>query len=1171
MRRVLVQAAIGLVLVSAALVGLALAIDQGWQRHRLLDWASRELALALGVEVDVGRSVGRLTEGLDLRDVRLGAAEAPVLTIDRLRVAWQLDRTIETHALVVERVEVEGWTAWFERDLEGRWSGPHTLGADGDDPAAPPSEPAGPTRIDRIEIGPGLVHLAAPADGRLAGVDLAPLAGVDRVVLEAEGQVRGLSLAAQSAPGIDAATLELRLVDALSPNDRALVDALNARVELDGERNLSADLLVRGPSIDVEAELEGTRERIEGLRARFDVGTASPFVAWIPALAGSAGRATGTIEATGPWPSDVEPFDPIAYTGRAEIDASVTALPDAWRARVPPGAAEVDAALRWSNGALAVQRLTARHAAGLDLSATGTLGSAAFEGLSVRAEIDRAEAWLAVQPETESLGLSGPVSLSAQLDGAFDAPTGSIELTSGGLHLGERALGPVAVTARRRDERAGRVDLVVGSPDRPVLEASALLSADLGTATLDATGDLGALPEIEGFDPADTPSGRVRFDGRLARDQGALRLDGVLTGKALAWRGRPVGDARVDLLGEAPIAFDRGAIQVPAAHFEGPWGRATLANPARLALDPDGRWSASTVALDLDPALDEGSPPEARPPARVAVAVAGRGDAIDRVTLQSQGLPVAWITDALPEVPSLGGRVDADARLGIADGRLETQGWIALDTPRYETFEAETLRADWRTEAERVDLRLTAEAFGGVPLSIEARVPAPTDLRPSTLRRAARIADIDARLDGFDLAALAALTPRTLREPSGRLEGTFRRRVDPVTGRADFDGRLRLRDGAITVPLLRRRFSPITGDVQLVDGRLVLDALELGDEQAGARLTGTVELGSAARTPIDARLSLQALPISRSPLFASDATGRLQWTGTLQQPVLRGDITLSDTRIRVPAADDRVLREIRFVTHRSDGRLVEPAASEPDFVASSDLDVEIRVPSDTRIRGQGAHLWVEGTARLRSRPGEPLRVVGEGRVVNGTYTLQGRRFRVQRGEVRLVGDEQLDPVLDVVAELPINDIIAIVDVGGRLSSPVVRLRSSPPMSEQDVLAYLIFGRPAESVGAAGGTRFDAAAARLVAGVAEAELREVLGDSMPVDSIEIGTNDEGEANTLGFGKYLRPDLHFRYVHVLGDEPADRVGVEYRLNDLLSIGSSVSTTGDAGLDLILRHDF
>ncbi|HKK51970.1 MAG TPA: translocation/assembly module TamB domain-containing protein, partial [Myxococcota bacterium] len=86
-----------------------------------------------------------------------------------------------------------------------------------------------------------------------------------------------------------------------------------------------------------------------------------------------------------------------------------------------------------------------------------------------------------------------------------------------------------------------------------------------------------------------------------------------------------------------------------------------------------------------------------------------------------------------------------------------------------------------------------------------------------------------------------------------------------------------------------------------------------------------------------------------------------------------------------------------------------------------------------------------------------------------------------------------------------------------------------------------------------------------------QLREVLGDAMPVDTIEIGADEEGRTSELGFGKYLSRNLFFRYVHILGDEPSDQVSLEYRLNDSFSVGSSVSTTGDAGLDLIFRRDF
>jgi autotransporter translocation and assembly factor TamB len=127
-----------------------------------------------------------------------------------------------------------------------------------------------------------------------------------------------------------------------------------------------------------------------------------------------------------------------------------------------------------------------------------------------------------------------------------------------------------------------------------------------------------------------------------------------------------------------------------------------------------------------------------------------------------------------------------------------------------------------------------------------------------------------------------------------------------------------------------------------------------------------------------------------------------------------------------------------------------------------------------------------------------------------------------------------------------------------------------------VLSYVFFGRPADQVGGTSETAFDAAAARLAAGVAERELHDLLGDAMPIDTIEVEADELGNTSAVGFGKYVGPNLFFRYVHVLGDEPADRVGVEYRLNDTFSIGSSVSSVGDgelgdAGIDLILRHDF
>jgi autotransporter translocation and assembly factor TamB len=456
------------------------------------------------------------------------------------------------------------------------------------------------------------------------------------------------------------------------------------------------------------------------------------------------------------------------------------------------------------------------------------------------------------------------------------------------------------------------------------------------------------------------------------------------------------------------------------------------------------------------------------------------------------------------------------------------------------------------------------------PLRFDATVAVPPGVDLRTIDAWRQHASFRAELDRLDLGVFAPFVPRGVREVTGFASGS----VSLSPGRSGWSavGRLDVEEGGLTVPALRQRFEPVEIRARLEGSRVTLERVRVGPDGDGASLQATVELDPALDFPITGELRLDRLALRRARLVETRLSGGIQLTGSLGAPVVRGALALDDTRVTVPAAGDPIMKEIRILTRDRDASLREAsAAAEPPIFGRADVDMSFSAPRTTRVRGQGAQLFVEGDVRATRRPGEPLRLRGEANVVNGTYSFQGRQFRVRRGTVRLAGDEQVDPLLDVEAHRRVREIVAIVEVSGRLSSPVIRLRSEPDLPERDVLSYLVFGRPAEEVGAAQEANFDAAAAQLAAGVAEQELHEVLGDAMPIDTIEIEADESGETSEVGFGKYIGPDLYVRYLHVLGDEPADQVGVEYRLNENFSIGSSVSTTGDTGLDLILRHDF
>ena len=78
----------------------------------------------------------------------------------------------------------------------------------------------------------------------------------------------------------------------------------------------------------------------------------------------------------------------------------------------------------------------------------------------------------------------------------------------------------------------------------------------------------------------------------------------------------------------------------------------------------------------------------------------------------------------------------------------------------------------------------------------------------------------------------------------------------------------------------------------------------------------------------------------------------------------------------------------------------------------------------------------------------------------GEFTFLGETFPLNSGQVLFTGGGEIDPELSVVAARTTADITARVEVGGRASSPTIRLTSEPVLPEDEVLARILFGKSA---------------------------------------------------------------------------------------------------------------
>jgi translocation and assembly module TamB len=378
-------------------------------------------------------------------------------------------------------------------------------------------------------------------------------------------------------------------------------------------------------------------------------------------------------------------------------------------------------------------------------------------------------------------------------------------------------------------------------------------------------------------------------------------------------------------------------------------------------------------------------------------------------------------------------------------------------------------------------------------------------------------------------------------------------------------------DGSVRAPLLGQTFSPIAGTARLTQGAIQIDGVSIGAPGHALNLQGRVGLAALRPADLDLRLALDHFPLSRSSALETNVNGRLTASGAVGAPHLEGELALDHASLTIGRSDP-VLKELRIVGGSQQSgvaglREIEDRGG--DFPERATADVGFSVPRGTWVRSDDASFEVEGRVRVTKQERDVWRWTGQANVVRGTYDLQHIAFEVRRGRVEFTGGTEMDPTLDVVAEHDVGSVTILAVLSGRLSAPVMRLESEPAMPESDVIAYLLFGRPASELGESDQSGVDHAAIAMAAGMAAGELQRMFGEDLPFDTLDVRPERTG-GGQIGFGKYLSRDVFVRYGHTVGEESDDEIQIEWRINDRWSVQNTVGRR-TSGADIVFGIDY
>jgi translocation and assembly module TamB len=503
-----------------------------------------------------------------------------------------------------------------------------------------------------------------------------------------------------------------------------------------------------------------------------------------------------------------------------------------------------------------------------------------------------------------------------------------------------------------------------------------------------------------------------------------------------------------------------------------------------------------------------------------ALQAAGRvpGKAPGDLQVQLLGLDVHDVYGLLQrDTAGVHGEVELDVQIGGTAAAPTFRGLARLADARFGDFQSPFVQGVLNYESRRLDANLDLWRTGENLLQVEAHLPLDLALTGVEKRQIDGPLSVRAQTDSVSLGLLEAITPAVTRV-GGTLKADVQ--VGGTWAEPRLAGAIDIQNGSMSLPGIGVRFGAVRGGATLEGDSVRLRDVVLTSGGGQLAVGGSMRLENLSHPILGLTLRADKFrAIDVRSFLTLVATGDLQLRGPVFGATLTGEL-LANSGVLYFA--DLVNKRIIDLEDPSIADLVDTtlirrenlgAKFQNRFLDSLRIqDLRVEMGSDVWLRSAEANIQLEGRMRL-SKQGQTYNPTGTLNAPRGTYTLKigpvTRDFTVTRGQVTYTGD--LNAGLDIAAQHTVrsirgDEIPVVASIAGTLYQPKLTLGSTarPPISETDLISYIITGYPANEATLLGqGGALQTGLAYFSSALSSELERALIQDiGVPIDLIEI---------------------------------------------------------------------
>jgi translocation and assembly module TamB len=540
-------------------------------------------------------------------------------------------------------------------------------------------------------------------------------------------------------------------------------------------------------------------------------------------------------------------------------------------------------------------------------------------------------------------------------------------------------------------------------------------------------------------------------------------------------------------------------------------------------------------------------------------------------------LSLATLHSFSPKAPDITGTFSAQAQIrGTAAAPvIEAKGEITDSKIAGQSYRG--ARAFTRYQNQNVAVDIRVEQDDTHSLDVRGTIPLALSWDRGWRAQPAGSMDVRARSAGLSLAFLNAFKPAAIQNINGEVavDVVLRGTLNDPEPRGTFE----LRDGTFDAKALGIKLTAVSAQGSADARRISLSRLSARAGSGALDGSGVVSLRQFAPENIDLAVTARRWPALQTDQYRAIVNGNVKVAGPPSALRVAGAVEVVEGSIRPALAFlDRgtvpLKRDPTIVVVKHRGEAPAPAAANGKSIPEQNnllqnlvLEVTVTIPNNLWVRHPNANVELTGKVTIVKKPESDVTLSGLLEIVRGWVGFQGRRFTLTEGRIQFTGGKPTDATLQLAAEYRVQGYLVNVIVSGTAEKPILTMQSQPVLEQSDILSLLLFGKPVADLTNTEKVSLEQNAIDITAGFAAAALGRAVSEAIGLQHLGLDLSDVSfTGGQVRFGRYVGPRTYLSISQDISGKYGREVALEYQLTPNWKLGSSTTTEGTSGFDVI-----